>query len=195
MVKGLITTKTNKKVRGYDNMNHLYFSISVDCEQVDEIKVSVKSHDQGWGDSSGASWTWAEIGILDSEGKEKGARIEVCKNDAAKWECQTHKKTITKNDALSNAFLSNIKKGDKVAIWLRSKFPGWANHAEGGKIELLEKGSKDEKRLLRKVIVKDWADWIKTSEDFNLKSLKKTLKTKLFWHYSNKEDTTEVEFD
>ncbi|CAI2177706.1 4822_t:CDS:10, partial [Funneliformis geosporum] len=68
-----------------------------------------------------------EIGILDSEGKERGARIEVCRNDAAKSECQTHKKIITKNDSLTN-------------------------HAEGGKIELLERRSKGEKRLLRKVI-------------------------------------------
>jgi len=47
VVKGLITTKTNKRIEGYDNMNHLYFSVPVDCEQVDEIKVTVKSHDQG----------------------------------------------------------------------------------------------------------------------------------------------------
>lgn len=159
MVKRLTTTKTDKKVEGYNNMNHLYLSIPVDCEELAKIKVTVESHDQGWTNSHDPrSWSWGEIGILDSEGKEKGPRIEVYRNNVADKEWQMHEKVITEND-----FLSNIKKGDKVAVWLRSQYPGWSNHAKSGEIELFEKGSENEE-WVREVINFE-EEWIENQEN------------------------------
>lgn len=123
--------ETSDYLRGFDNMNHLYLSIDVNYSTVVKIKLTVESHDQGWADNKNVSYSWGEIGILNSENVEKAERKIIFSNQPANPNWQTHDISITDRD-----FIRHISQGDKIGIWLRSEYPGWKNYAQKGMIEL-----------------------------------------------------------
>ena len=110
-----------------------------DILALDHVIFTFRSCDQGWSSyprppgTYDASWTWLEMGIT---------RDQYTDTFLGRWKLQRNRHTgevpedyraeISKEHRL----FTDLSKGDKIALWARALYPGWANVVHEAKIEL-----------------------------------------------------------
>ncbi|CAH1780819.1 unnamed protein product [Owenia fusiformis] len=130
---------------GGDNLNLKYLIIEYpsDLKILKCVDVTVESHDQGWASGPG-SWTWGEIAIfrdtvnadLEHTETELSNRVDVYRNKRACNDFQRHEKRIYAPLSTQTNVLSHFKEDTHIGLWLRSRFPGWANYTRYAKIRV-----------------------------------------------------------
>ncbi|KAJ9489459.1 hypothetical protein VN97_g3825 [Penicillium thymicola] len=110
---------------------------------VQEIKINIWSHDQGWSsyrEDHGTfrnSWTWFELGIERPPGRDdisKDENLRLATNVHAGREAMNHQITYSRNQKLH--WMENLQAGDLISIVPRARFPGWRNTVEKASIEV-----------------------------------------------------------
>ena len=133
MANLIVIKKTNEvAIADENNKDCLCQPVSIDYDsQVKNIWLKVESRAQGWTTwYGGESFSWGELVIL-REGKEEGL-IKIYENKIIEsTEFQTHEVVV--NDL---GFLGKIKRGDSVALRLRTEYPRWVNIVKGWEIQL-----------------------------------------------------------
>ena len=92
------------------------------------VVVTTDSKDQGWSsypETQGTrddSWTWFELTLDDGETDDEIVRVEVVRNIHAGRGFVRHRAVIEDERVLKQA-----KKGDRLSVWVRAKYPGWKN--------------------------------------------------------------------
>jgi ankyrin repeat protein len=108
---------------------------------VQKIDIAIKSHDQGFDDSGGASgnWTWFEIRPLRKSGKKQLMSMlpqpGSVFNRLANWQWHTHKVTWSLPQPSFRKW-TTLKPGDRIEIVPRAMFPGWTNFVGGMHINI-----------------------------------------------------------
>ncbi|KAJ5969059.1 hypothetical protein N7501_005307 [Penicillium viridicatum] len=110
---------------------------------VQEIKINIWSHDQGWSsyrEDHGTfrnSWTWFELGIERPPGRDdisKDEDLRLATNVHAEREAMNHQITYRRDQKLR--WMENLQAGDLISIVPRARFPGWRNTVEKASIEV-----------------------------------------------------------
>lgn len=150
--------ETNEIRNGRSDMNDMYLTLTL--PRVNELSVprgvsigncvsliaDCSSHDQGWASFDAAcngsyrnSYTWSEVVVI-KENEEsndpcdviEAARATVSTNVRARNTFRHHRKCFSDPAGV----VSHIALGDTVQLVLRSKYPGWANFANYGKLSV-----------------------------------------------------------
>lgn len=99
------------------------------------VTITTISKDQGWSgepENHGtytASWTWFEL-TLDSPSGEEKYRTEIVRNVHAGESFLKHVRDVNDPELFALA-----EKGDTLSVWVRAKYPGWANHVDSVEIK------------------------------------------------------------
>ncbi|OQD64298.1 hypothetical protein PENPOL_c008G04684 [Penicillium polonicum] len=110
---------------------------------VQEIKINIWSHDQGWSsyrEDHGTfrnSWTWFELGIERPPGRDdisKDEDLRLATNVHAEREAMNHQITYRRDQKLR--WMESLQEGDLISIVPRARFPGWRNTVEKASIEV-----------------------------------------------------------
>ncbi|CAI7568635.1 unnamed protein product [Penicillium palitans] len=110
---------------------------------VQEIKINIWSHDQGWSsyrEDHGTfrnSWTWFDLGIERPPGRDdisKDEDLRLATNVHAEREAMNHQITYRRDQKLR--WMENLQPGDRISIVPRARFPGWRNTVEKASIEV-----------------------------------------------------------
>lgn len=144
-----------KKIRdqivpGGRDQNDLHLSLPVmrmKYFDVHEIVYTVESKDQGWSSSPEnqkgtrfGSYTWAEAALS----TDPTVRYEMCVNIHAGTSYERQSKTYGVGSDLYQALvehLAAVSGGEEnhpceLQLWIRSLYPGWANHVKYGAIKV-----------------------------------------------------------
>eukprot|EP01111_Echinosteliopsis_oligospora_P007301 TRINITY_DN2210_c0_g2_i1.p1 TRINITY_DN2210_c0_g2~~TRINITY_DN2210_c0_g2_i1.p1 ORF type:complete len:249 (-),score=64.03 TRINITY_DN2210_c0_g2_i1:32-778(-) len=150
--KKYLTAQKNVQVSG-GSMNMMYLSLDIPSTMSPsfrcvEVRVSIKSHDQGWSsyrsehNTYNGSWTWGDLRVVKQQHQEGGGEGEggggggggeevvheiqrVYTNLHAVNTWQVHKKIFNDRDS---EFIQSIRPGVTIQLYLRSEFPGWVNY-------------------------------------------------------------------
>lgn len=110
---------------------------------VREIRMEIRSHDQGWSSYSEDhgtyrnSWTWFDLGIERAPGREDvcgDLDVRLATNLHASGIAQNHRVVYRAEDDLP--WMRSLQAGDRVSIIPRALFPGWQNFVERASIEI-----------------------------------------------------------
>ncbi|EKV09931.1 Ankyrin repeat protein [Penicillium digitatum] len=110
---------------------------------VQEIKINIWSHDQGWSSyredhgTFNNSWTWFDLGIEKPPGREDiptDENLRLATNVHAGRETMNHQIIYRRDQALN--WMQNLQAGDRISIVPRARFAGWRNTVEKASIEV-----------------------------------------------------------
>ncbi|KAJ5194327.1 hypothetical protein N7491_001664 [Penicillium cf. griseofulvum] len=113
---------------------------------VQEIRINIWSHDQGWSsyrEDHGTyrnSWTWFDLDIERPLGRNDISKNEdlrdlrLATNVHARREPTHHRITYQRDQKLP--WMQNLQAGDRISIVPRARFPGWKNTVQKASIEI-----------------------------------------------------------
>ncbi|KAJ0395732.1 hypothetical protein P43SY_004263 [Pythium insidiosum] len=146
-----VVAETTESVYGDSEMNHDYLHLKIPrfdlplgvrILQFFDVVAECTSHDQGWASEGtqhngtyNGSWTWADIVVVKDhgeDGEEEANRFTLCHNLRARRVFRHHVKRFDSGSQLT----SSIVPGDTLKLVLRSRFPGWANTASFGRLQV-----------------------------------------------------------
>lgn len=111
--------------------------------RLEEIRIDIWSHDQGWSSyrqdhgTLRNSWTWCELGIERPEGREAISEVvgmEIATNVHARSEARHHQIIYRRYQNLQ--WVQKLQAGDIIRILPKARFPGWENTVEKASIEI-----------------------------------------------------------
>ncbi|KAH7014589.1 heterokaryon incompatibility protein-domain-containing protein [Microdochium trichocladiopsis] len=121
------------------------------------IAITIESHDQGFCDgpprepgSYSNSWTWFEVTLMDSSGRERIDRCEVQRNIPGNLQPRTHEIVWDYRDdgpdrvsrgsftpaSIYGAWLRTAQPGDTIHLFPRALYPAWVNFVVHAQIEV-----------------------------------------------------------
>jgi hypothetical protein len=131
--------------------------------RITSLQVQVTARDQGWcSDPKAGAWTWAELGWVNSEGQEQPPPAHGGGHDAAgvtgestsqrqlvytnavnfsDW--QTHDVSIT-GTQLQALLAARPRGATGLALWIRSRFPGWRHFVDRATLTMEWHGVEDD---------------------------------------------------
>ncbi|CAG8426749.1 unnamed protein product [Penicillium salamii] len=111
--------------------------------RVEEIRIKIWSHDQGWSDyredhgTYRNSWTWFELGIEGFQGREVNTDdvdLHLATNVHAQRQTAVHEIVYRRQD--SSRLIQALRTGDHLSIIPLSRYPGWKNTVDKASIEV-----------------------------------------------------------
>jgi hypothetical protein len=134
--------------KSYDDVNYrdrtpYLTSPPIQGTRVEEIRINIWSHDQGWSSypqdhgTLRNSWTWFEMGIERPEGREEIAKDEdlrLATNIHAQRQAKHHQIIYRRNQNLR--WFDALQPGDRLSIIPLARFTNWRNIVEKASIEV-----------------------------------------------------------
>jgi hypothetical protein len=111
--------------------------------RLEEIRIDIWSHDQGWSsfpEDSGTyrnSWTWFELGIERPEGRE-----EIPEDESFRLATNVHAQRQTKHHQVvfkrdqNVPWFEALQAGDVISIIPLARYPGWTNTVDKASIRI-----------------------------------------------------------
>ncbi|GLD95159.1 hypothetical protein PINS_up003784 [Pythium insidiosum] len=143
-----VVAETTERVNGESDMNHDYLELKIPrldlpagvrVLQIFDVVAECKSHDQGWASEGtehngtyNGSWTWTEVVATKEQDGQEAHRVTLCHNLRARRAFRHHIKRFDSESKMA----ASVAPGGSLKLVLRSQFPGWANTANYGRLQV-----------------------------------------------------------